>query len=71
MQTVSIHTEMITLGQLLKKLEIVQTGGHAKIFLEETLILVNGEEESRRGRKLYPQDTVDIEGMAPFRLIRS
>lgn len=50
----------ITLGILLKIGKIIQTGGEAKIFLSENKVLVNGEEETRRGRKLYPNDKIEI-----------
>ncbi|EPZ46328.1 RNA-binding S4 domain-containing protein [Alicyclobacillus acidoterrestris] len=50
----------ITVGQLLKKLDIVSSGGEVKIFLEEGRLFVNGERETRRGRKLLNGDTVRI-----------
>lgn len=52
--------QYITLGILLKIGKIIQTGGEAKIYLSENTALVNGEEENRRGRKLYPEDKVEI-----------
>ena len=48
----------ITLGVLLKITGIIDTGGQAKFFLAENTVLVNGEEENRRGRKLYHGDVV-------------
>lgn len=53
-----IRGEFITLGQLLKVLGIAMTGGEAKLQLEEGEFQVNGEPETRRGRKLRPGDTV-------------
>jgi ribosome-associated protein len=50
----------ITVGQLLKKLDLVSSGGEAKAFLEEQPPKVNGEKESRRGRKLISGDKVQI-----------
>lgn len=61
-QLVSIHTEYIPLGQFLKLAGIIQTGGMAKPFLAEVPIKVNGENDNRRGRKLYPGDKIEIEG---------
>ena len=52
--------EYMTLNILLKIEGIIQTGGAAKIFLQENVILVNGEPDNRRGRKLYPGDVVEI-----------
>ncbi|MFD2672218.1 S4 domain-containing protein YaaA [Marinicrinis sediminis] len=59
---VHISDAYITLGQLLKKLDLVSTGGQVKFFLAETAIIVNGEAENRRGKKLWPGDQVHIEG---------
>lgn len=53
MQKVEIYTEYIKLEQFLKIADIVSTGGEAKMFLLTNEIMVNGEYENRRGRKLY------------------
>ena len=60
MKALKITTEYITLGQLLKIENIIQSGGEAKIFLATNKVLVNGEVDNRRGRKLYPQDKIKI-----------
>ncbi|WP_125709948.1 MULTISPECIES: S4 domain-containing protein YaaA [Lacticaseibacillus] len=60
MATVEISTEYITLGQLLKDAGIIDSGGQAKWFLAENRVLVNGEEDSRRGRKLRAGDTATL-----------
>lgn len=70
MKQVTIHTDYITLGQLLKKLDILGTGGQVKYFLSENRVQVNKEREERRGRKIYPQDTVEIEGYGTVSLVR-
>lgn len=59
---IKISKEYITLGQLLKKANFIQSGGEAKFAVKELSITVNGEAEDRRGRKLYPKDVVVIEG---------
>ena len=56
--------EYITLNVLLKIADIIQTGGMAKIFLQENVVLVNGEEENRRGRKLYRGDKIEVDNKA-------
>lgn len=56
------QTDYITLGQFLKIADFIQTGGQAKIAVLELDIVVNGEKENRRGRKLYPGDQLVIEG---------
>ena len=57
-----IKTEYITLQQYLKFIGIADTGGQAKILVKQLDSRVNGEKEDRRGRKLYPNDTVMING---------
>ena len=57
-----LNKEYIKLDQFLKMSNIISTGGEAKIYLMENKVLVNCIEENRRGRKLYPGDTVTVEG---------
>ena len=54
------NEEFITLQSLLKTTNIISTGGMAKVFLAETEVLVNGERENRRGRKLYSGDVIQV-----------
>lgn len=61
--------EFIKLGQLLKKCGIAQTGTEAKFILEDEDILVNGELEKRRGRKIYEGDVVSGEGFS-FKVVK-
>ena len=58
--TFPIHTEYIDLLQFLKATGIAATGGEAKMLVDDGFIKVNGEDESRRRRKLRPGDRVDI-----------
>ena len=55
-----IHTEYIDLLQFLKATGMAVTGGEAKMLVDDGLIQVNGEDESRRRRKLRPGDRVDV-----------
>lgn len=50
----AITTEFITLGALLKFAGFIQKGSDAAVFLCENKVFVNGEHETRRGRKIYP-----------------
>jgi len=59
---IQLKTPYITLGQLLKLTDWISSGGEAKTAVKTLKISVNGEREDRRGRKLYPGDTVTIEG---------
>ncbi|MDD9138165.1 S4 domain-containing protein YaaA [Fructobacillus sp. CRL 2054] len=61
-ERVAITTDYITLQQLLKIADLIRTGGMAKAYLAEQEVLVNGEEENRRGKKLYPGYTVETAG---------
>lgn len=54
--------EYITLQALLQIQDFIPTGGMAKIFLQENEVMVNGEKEDRRGRKLYPGDEIEVLG---------
>jgi len=51
--------ESIRLDQLLKVSGLAQTGGHAKIVIQNGEVLVNGEIETRRRRKLFPGDKIE------------
>ena len=62
-RTVTITTDYITLGQLLKFARIIQEGGEAKRYLAENEVLVNGIPDARRGRKLRPGDSVETLGI--------
>ena len=62
MISVKIESEFIKLEQFLKFASIAQTGGMAKELIKESMVKVNGEVETRRGKKLYPGDVVGFEG---------
>jgi len=54
--------EFIELIKLLKLLHIAQSGGHAKIMVEEGEVRLNGEVEYRKRAKLRPGDVVEASG---------
>ncbi|MCI8793401.1 MAG: RNA-binding S4 domain-containing protein [Eubacterium sp.] len=62
MQKITIRDEYIKLGQALKLAGLVSSGVEAKIFIQEGLVMVNGEVDDRRGRKLYPGDVFSLNG---------
>ena len=66
MKEVKISTEYITLGQFLKFVGIIDSGFVAKIYLSENFVVVNGENENRRGRKLYPGYEILVENQKFF-----
>ena len=53
--------EYITLQAVLQISDVISTGGMAKAYLAENPVEVNGEEENRRGRKLYSGDKVCVQ----------
>ena len=57
-EPVDVGADGIRLGQLLKLVGVVDTGGAARELLESGHVRVNGETESRRGRQLRPGDVV-------------
>ena len=65
---IGIQEEYITLAQLLKMAGIIGSGGEAKYYLMDTPVIVNGEPEQRRGKKLRPGDVIITPGAAPIRL---
>lgn len=58
MKKVEIQSEFIKLDQFLKFSGIVDSGSDAKFYIQTKQLVVNGEVEERRGRKLYPGDKV-------------
>lgn len=59
---VKIKDEFITLGQFIKIVDLISSGGEAKFYLNNNEIKVNSEPENRRGRKLYKSDLIVING---------
>ena len=49
-----------TLGQALKAAGLVGTGGEAKVLIQAGEVSVNGEIETRRGRRLEEGDVVEV-----------
>lgn len=62
MEKIKINDEYIKLDSFLKLANAVQSGGEAKIVIQDGLVKVNGEVETRRGKKLYHGDEVEIDG---------
>jgi ribosome-associated protein len=62
MRDVPIRGNTIRLGQLLKLADVIESGAHARDFLADGEVTVNGEPETRRGRQLHPGDVVVADG---------
>lgn len=64
MQKVKIETEFIKLDQFLKWSGAVSSGVDAKFLVQNGEVLVNGNIETQRGKKLRPGDTVEYNGVS-------
>lgn len=62
MMVIKLRDEFIKLGQALKAAGLVESGVEAKDVILDGLVLVNGEIDTRRGRKLYDGDIVVFDG---------
>lgn len=62
MEIIKLRDEFIKLGQALKAAGLVKSGVDAKEVIVQGLVVVNGEIETRRGRKLYDGDEVEFDG---------
>ena len=62
MREIKIKDEFIKLGQSLKLAHLVDNGAEAKEAVQGGLVKVNGETDTRRGRKLVPGDVVEYRG---------
>jgi ribosome-associated protein len=59
---IKLRDEYIKLGQALKAAGLVESGARAKDVILEGLVQVNGETDTRRGRKLYAEDVITFDG---------
>ncbi len=59
--TIQIHSEFIKLQDLLKFAGAVETGGDAKLIIQEGRVVVNGEVCTMRGKKMRPGDKASID----------
>ena len=62
MKTIPIHTEFIKLQDLLKFVNLVESGGQAKECVQAGEVSVNGEVCLMRGKKIRPGDDVCFQG---------
>ena len=62
-EKILIKGDYITLGQFLKVVNAVESGAMAKMVIADGEVLVNGEVEVRRGKKLRQGDKVSFDGV--------
>lgn len=69
MEEIQINTEFIKLDQLLKWVNIADSGAFAKIIIQNGDVKVNGEVVLSRGKKIYKGDIVEIVEIGTFKVI--
>ena len=62
MESIYLRDDFIKLGQALKLAGLVSSGVEAKEVIQDGLVKVNGEIDTRRGKKLYDGDIVSFDG---------
>ena len=62
MKNIKIKEEFIRLDSALKLAGLVETGGHAKIVIQNGEVLVNNEVCTMRGKKLRNGDIAEFDG---------
>ena len=62
MEVIKLRDDHIKLGQALKAAGLVESGVLAKEVIVDGQVRVNGETDTRRGRKLYAGDIVTFNG---------
>ncbi len=61
-ERIKIETPFIRLDALLKFAGVAETGGAAKLAIQNGEVKVNGEVCAMRGKKLYPGDRAELDG---------
>ena len=56
-----MKSEVMTLTQFLKANDYISSGGEAKYFLQDYVVLINDVECNLRGKKLFPKDIVVVD----------
>ena len=62
MEIIHLKDDFIKLGQALKAAGLVGSGVDAKFSIQDGLVKVNGQVETRRGKKLVAGDVIEFEG---------
>ena len=57
-----LNGDFIELCKLLKIVQIAESGGEAKVMVEEGMVKLNGQTELRKRAKVKPGDTVEAQG---------
>ena len=65
-EKIILKSDYMTLGQVLKEVNVISSGGQAKWYLAENTIFIDGEPENRRGRKIYDGMMIEIPEVGTF-----
>jgi len=60
---IQISTEFIKLDAFLKFSAVAESGGEAKLLIQNGEVSVNGEKCTQRGKKIYPGDIVETDNI--------
>ncbi|WP_309245568.1 S4 domain-containing protein YaaA [Virgibacillus proomii] len=69
-EKITIKTDYIPLGQFIKLINIFDSGGMIKGYIQDVGVVVNREREHRRGKKLYPDDIIEIDDVGRFQVVK-
>lgn len=64
MEQIKLNEDYIKLGQALKAAGLVSSGVEAKIVIQDGLVRVDGEIDTRRGKKLYGGEVIEFDGQS-------
>lgn len=62
MEEIKLREDFIKLGQALKAAGLVESGVDAKLEIQSGNVMVNGQVETQRGKKLFDGDIVSFQG---------
>lgn len=62
MEVIHLREDYIKLGQALKAAGLVESGVDAKLVIQDGQVMVNGQVDLRRGKKLVAGDVVEFAG---------
>ena len=61
MKNIEINAQPIALYQILKLEALVSSGGEAKVAIDDGRVLLNGDVETRRRKKIMSGDIIEFE----------
>ncbi|WP_125604804.1 S4 domain-containing protein YaaA [Lapidilactobacillus bayanensis] len=71
MKQLKLTADYLTLTQLLKEEGIIGSGGQAKFYLQEQPVILNGQAENRRGKKLYQGDVIKLNSGEIYEIVKA